>query len=85
MNIKIRNEADITIVDLDDEIDVSKAPELRQALAELFENTDVKSAIKQLVRTCGLRNYLIDYKKQANNERIGSAGAPTNCGSSTGR
>ena len=45
MGIQIRNESGITIVDLTDEIDVSQAPKLRQALMELFENNDVKKLL----------------------------------------
>jgi anti-anti-sigma factor len=45
MEIQIRTDADITIVDLNDEIDVSQAPRLRQALTELFENTEVKKLL----------------------------------------
>lgn len=45
MEIQIRNESDITIIDLTDEIDVSQAPRLRQVLMELFQNTDVKKLL----------------------------------------
>ena len=45
MEIKIRSESGITIVDLTDEIDVSQAPRLRQTLMELFENNNVKKLL----------------------------------------
>ena len=50
MEIQIRKESDITIVDLTDEIDVSQAPRLRQALVELFENTDVKKLLINMTK-----------------------------------
>ena len=77
MEIQIRHQAEVTIVDLTDEIDVSQAPRLRQALVELFENKAVKKLLINMtdviyIDSAGL-SVLIAAHRQAN-DRNGTFG-----------